>query len=98
MQFLQWATRQPNTWVVTFAQALAYFKSPPGTQVRGGEGAALVPDAGASYAGPLHVLPCSKACWCCADGVLRLLHHSLQIGDVLKGFTCDPAPGPLAGR
>lgn len=52
VQFLQWATRQPNTWVLTFAQALAYYKSPPGTQVRGDVVPPWVPDASARYAGP----------------------------------------------
>ncbi|KAI7840006.1 hypothetical protein COHA_006271 [Chlorella ohadii] len=52
VQFLQWATRQPDTWVLSFAQALAYYKAPPGTPV----------------------------------------------AEVLKGFTCDPATGPLSRR
>ncbi|PRW20177.1 putative beta-1,3-galactosyltransferase 12 [Chlorella sorokiniana] len=33
VQFLQWASRQPNTWVLNFAQALAYYQAPPGTPV-----------------------------------------------------------------
>jgi len=47
VQFLRWATRQPDTWVLSFAQALAYYKAPAGTPV--------------SAAG-VHCQPGSRAC------------------------------------